>query len=134
MWQWLLTSLAVIGVLACPHECAVRASAALSLPHVEAKGCNCCNHPRCDDPKSESSAPAPDSDGQHCICDGVTVVLPSDSTVDLSDAFAGFVAEAVLPCQSASNPVAFGQTDRWYAVDHFRVGWSMRLALRSLLL
>lgn len=133
MWQWLLTSLAVIGLLACPHQCAAKASAARSLANVDASGCTCCNRTKCEDHSSESSIPSPEEDGQHCICDGVTAAVSIESVVDLSCSFAGFIREAA-PISPPIHAVEISQSDRLFAVDPLRVGWSVRIALRSILL
>ena len=77
--------------------------------------------------------PSPEEDGQHCICDGVTAAVSIDDTVDLTSSFAGFVREAA-PVRPAFCAVEVGQTDRLFAVDPSRVGWSVRIALRSILL
>jgi hypothetical protein len=133
MWRWLLTSLAVMGFLACPHQCAAKARASLSVKDVNTS-CGCCNPSGQECQSTDSSAPSHPEDCQDCICDGATVAIPTDFSVDLTSSIADVVQDHLLIAGMGNGLIGYGQTDRRAVFDESRVGWCTRIALRSLLL
>ena len=132
MGRWLLVSLAIVGVLVCPHICAARTVAALAL-QLDRAACTCCDTVDRDCTPAEHSAPA-EQDCRDCVCDGVTVAVPTDYSPDFSLSYASIAPDQLLVCGSGNGSTGFGQTQRTAVVDEASVGRCMRLAIHSLLL
>jgi len=132
MWRWSLACIAVVGLLACPHECAAKAWAGLSLQHGSEE-CGCCNPGKSDCEPTDSSVPAQE-DCQGCICEGATVAAPTDFSIDLTSSIAHVVPEHLVLGGRQVGSTTYSQSTLGAISDESCVGRCTRLAMRSLLL
>lgn len=129
----LLVLFAVVGVLACPYNCAVRAVSTRAWTKEAKTGCCDLCRVKHDAENQRSSDPTPAQEHRSCVCDGIALESPTRTSIDslLFSAHwviandSALVLDAVMPERTtidSARPPLFGS------------GRSMRVSLLSLVI